>query len=247
VAINNDDIRSVVTELSYELDIPVIPVTCDGFRSRIAATGYDAALQAILKSVPHGDGGRIQELVNPGDYSQASGALHREQEKAPPASPSGAVFNGKRVYLGLPISVAFAVAALVHVSGGSIAGISVDHVDAGHVNDLKALRELQPDMVLHVAGGQPFEEANLLQRIKPDLYIGTPERAVWSARAGIPAVAVENEEIIGCGGLQRLLHQAHKALVNPAFAQRLARDVTPSYTDAWYRRSPDWHIKLEVK
>ncbi|MEI6209271.1 MAG: nitrogenase component 1 [Desulfuromonadales bacterium] len=228
VAINNDDIRSVATELSDELDIPVIPVICDGFRSRIAATGYDAAKQAILKSGPLVDGEQRQEI---------------EQT----ASPVSTVLNGKRVYLGLPISAAVTVVSLVHSAGGTIAGISVDHIDAGHLDDLKALQQLQPGIVLHVAGGQPFEEAGLLHRIKPELYLGTPERAVWAARAGIPAVAATTEEILKCGGLQHLLRQTHKALANPAFVRRLARDVTPPYTDAWYRRSPDWHIKLEVK
>jgi nitrogenase molybdenum-iron protein alpha/beta subunit len=340
VAINNDDIRTVAAELSDELDIPVIQVACDGFRSRIAATGYDAAYQAILGLIPHAhkDQSRNSTLINlvvsgdqtsnmthlvellsdigltvnklpsgagkeqfvqagqasvtivadadtdslfaqeieknhnvpylrlpapvgldaTGDWLAAVGAatgrldaaraLHQERLEDSACSLYNKVFDGTRIYLGgFPVPVAIAVATLVRISGGLVTGISVDHVDLSHGDQLKVLQEKQPGVQLHVAAGQPFEEANLLRRTKPDLYIGTPERVVWAARAGIPVVAIEAGCTLGYLGLQRLFQRAHNALANPAFEQRLSRTAALTYQDAWYRRSPDWHIKLEVK
>jgi nitrogenase molybdenum-cofactor synthesis protein NifE len=52
VAINNDDIDSVRLELADELGIPVIPVLTDGFRTKVAASGYDAAVHALFKHLP---------------------------------------------------------------------------------------------------------------------------------------------------------------------------------------------------
>jgi len=49
VAINNDDIDSVVTELNEELGLPIIPVLTDGFRSKVSGSGYDAAIHALLR------------------------------------------------------------------------------------------------------------------------------------------------------------------------------------------------------
>jgi nitrogenase molybdenum-iron protein alpha/beta subunit len=49
VAINNDDIESVTAELREELGIPIVPVFSDGFRSKIASTGHDVVVHAILK------------------------------------------------------------------------------------------------------------------------------------------------------------------------------------------------------
>jgi nitrogenase molybdenum-iron protein alpha chain len=49
VAINNDDIESVVTETREELGIPIIPVLTDGFRSKVSGTGYDAVIHALLR------------------------------------------------------------------------------------------------------------------------------------------------------------------------------------------------------
>ena len=49
VAINNDDIQSVVEELHEELDLPIVPIYVSGFASQNAVTGYDTALHALLK------------------------------------------------------------------------------------------------------------------------------------------------------------------------------------------------------
>lgn len=49
VAINNDDIQSVVDELGEELALRIVPVYVSGFASKSAATGYDIALHALVK------------------------------------------------------------------------------------------------------------------------------------------------------------------------------------------------------
>jgi nitrogenase molybdenum-iron protein alpha/beta subunit len=49
VAINNDDIETAVIDAREELGIPVVPVYSDGFRSKVAATGYDVAVHALIK------------------------------------------------------------------------------------------------------------------------------------------------------------------------------------------------------
>lgn len=51
IAINNDDILSVVTEWSDTLGIPVVPVFAAGFKSKAAVYGYDLAYHAIAKYV----------------------------------------------------------------------------------------------------------------------------------------------------------------------------------------------------
>jgi nitrogenase molybdenum-iron protein alpha chain len=54
VAINNDDIQSVVVELSAELNIPVIPVYSDGFKSKLASNGYDLGFHSLAHYlIPH--------------------------------------------------------------------------------------------------------------------------------------------------------------------------------------------------
>ncbi|MDF2924040.1 MAG: oxidoreductase/nitrogenase component 1 [Paenibacillaceae bacterium] len=49
IAINNDDVQSVVAELSDTLGIPVVPVYAAGFKSKNPVYGYDLVYHAIAK------------------------------------------------------------------------------------------------------------------------------------------------------------------------------------------------------
>lgn len=51
VAINNDDVASVVQDLTDELGIPVVPIYTDGFKSKVGVTGYDVAIHSIVKNL----------------------------------------------------------------------------------------------------------------------------------------------------------------------------------------------------
>lgn len=46
-----EDVDSVVDELKEELPIPIAPVHCEGFRSRIWASGFDESDHAVLSSI----------------------------------------------------------------------------------------------------------------------------------------------------------------------------------------------------
>ncbi len=46
-----EDIDSVVDEVKEEIDVPVVSVHCEGFKSRIWATGFDIADHAVLSSI----------------------------------------------------------------------------------------------------------------------------------------------------------------------------------------------------
>ena len=46
-----EDIESVLDALSEELGVPVVSAPCEGFRSRVWTTGFDAAYHAILRKI----------------------------------------------------------------------------------------------------------------------------------------------------------------------------------------------------
>ncbi len=46
-----EDVDSVITELKSELPIPLAPVHCEGFKSRVWASGFDAADHAVITSI----------------------------------------------------------------------------------------------------------------------------------------------------------------------------------------------------
>ena len=49
VAINNDDINSVILELEDEIGVPIISIYTDGFKSKTPVTGYDIVTHSLLK------------------------------------------------------------------------------------------------------------------------------------------------------------------------------------------------------
>lgn len=50
-AIIGDDIESVTDKIEKEIGIPVVAIYCEGFRSRIWATGFDASYHGILRKI----------------------------------------------------------------------------------------------------------------------------------------------------------------------------------------------------
>lgn len=49
VAINNDDINSVILELEDEIGIPIISIYTDGFKTKTPVSGYDIVTHSLLK------------------------------------------------------------------------------------------------------------------------------------------------------------------------------------------------------
>lgn len=64
VAINNDDVQTVTANLGEELGIPVIPIYADGFKTKIAANGYDIAFHAFTGYLVPKTTNTEKELVN---------------------------------------------------------------------------------------------------------------------------------------------------------------------------------------
>ena len=59
-----DDIESVADELADELGIPVVPVFCEGFKSKAWSTGFDAGYHGILRKIVKKSDKKQPDLVN---------------------------------------------------------------------------------------------------------------------------------------------------------------------------------------
>ncbi len=155
------------------------------------------------------------------------------------------LLGDRRVVIALPPSQAVAVAGLVEQFGGRLAGLSVDWIDSLHVEGLKQLSTAST-LALHVGAGQPFELVNWLGKLEPDLLIGTPDAASTATRAAIPAVAIAGDDLLGAAGEARLATRISRVLEK---ARRSFGEGVPTtnYRPGWLKRSPDWHIKREVR
>ena len=70
VAINNDDINSVILELEDEIEIPIISIYTDGFKSKTPVTGYDIVTHSLLKYLVDKEPDKTEDFVNIISFSE---------------------------------------------------------------------------------------------------------------------------------------------------------------------------------
>ncbi len=174
-------------------------------------------------------------------------ALHQRELMAWKLDGKGEALAGRSVYVSLPTTQAWAVARLCASFGANLCGLSVDHLDSTHEKLIREMAESFPALSLHVGGGQLLEEASIVNKLKPDLYLGHSAGAAQAARLGVPSLSMEHRAIAGYAGPLWFLSASRKALLSPALARRLGEKSRPPYGEGWYRKSAHWFIKLEVK
>lgn len=59
-----DDIASIADEMQEELGVPIVPVACEGFKSKIWSSGFDATFHGILKYIVKPPREKQTDLVN---------------------------------------------------------------------------------------------------------------------------------------------------------------------------------------
>ena len=193
-----------------------------------------------------GTGRWLEEAGKSLGLEEAVQVLHQQESERVNSFLKNISLKGVRVYLGLASATTFSVLGFIEELGGEVIGLTVSRLDQLHKERLEKLSEQHPALQIHVADGQPFEEINIIKRLSPDLYIGDSIHLGQIGRLGIPVVSLEDLPVLGYNGAIGLARRFSAALHNRSFAEALALTALP-YTDSWLRRSPNWHIKKEVK
>lgn len=335
VAINNDDISAVVSELEEELNTKIVPIFTDGFKSKAAINGYDLVLHAIGRYLVKGDAeeeksnvlnlislsennedikeillllneleiktniipkfGTYEDIKN-SSKAKVSIALNHDEgfflgrgleesynvpyikTNVPIGSKNTAewlqlvaeVFNvqdkaekikerenfkkrklidksplsGLKIYIDLKTSKATSLVSLIKNLGGEVIGITIDEVDKVNKNKLE---ELKYDLPVHVGSGQLFEIANILNKLKPDIYIGEAKKTAWVSKLGIIPISIGNVALYGFDGGKKLVDLINKSIKNRELIDSVAANSDLQYKDAWLKKSTNWYIKQEVK
>jgi nitrogenase molybdenum-iron protein alpha chain len=63
-AIIGDDVEGICNDVEAEIGIPVVAIFCEGFRSRVWATGFDAAYHGILRKIIKPARQKQSDLIN---------------------------------------------------------------------------------------------------------------------------------------------------------------------------------------
>ena len=155
-----------------------------------------------------------------------------------------APLSGLKIYINLKTSKAISLLSLIKELSGEIVGITIDEVDKLNKHELENLKY---DLPVHVANGQLFEVANILNKIKPDLYIGESGRTAWVAKLGIVPISVDHVALYGFNGGENLMNIIHKAIKNKALINDIWQTHKLYYKNIWLKKSTNWYIKQEVK
>lgn len=322
-----DDIDAIAADLQKEYDAVIVPIHCEGFKSKICASGFDAAFLAINEYIlKHEKLPKEKGLINLFAPTTISYADQKEMErmlsligatvnyipfysslekikKIPAAEASTSIckvfadefmktlwedydipyshtvmpigirntdkwyrgiakvigkekeveeiiekehkrieplvaklksrLEGKRVFICGGTGRSFAAAALIDDFGMELVGLETPTYDEDAQIDIEYLNGIHKDFVLDIANMQPFEQVNLVKKLKPDAFIGVPE---WAAKLGIPTTHVLDGKrpTMGYDGLLFLGNKIADQLENPGFNKKLAQHVKLPYKESWY-------------
>ncbi|WP_349670435.1 nitrogenase component 1 [Lacrimispora sp.] len=330
-----DDIEAILRKIQEETQALLIPIHCEGFKSKICASGFDAAFlsinQYILKkeklekkkglinlfapvSISYSDQKEMERMLSllglrvnyipfyssletikeipaaeastsickvfadefmktlyedykipyshtvmpigvrntdiwfrgiagiVGKEKEAEEMIQREHERILPLVESiKDRLKGKRVFICGGTGRSFAAAALIDDFGMVLVGLEAPTYDEDAQADIEYLNTIHSDYVIDIANMQPFEQVNLVKRLKPDVFIGVPE---WAAKLGIPTTHVLDMKrpTMGYDGLLFLGNKIADQLENPGFNVKLSQHVKLPYKESWYEKDPFQYI-----
>jgi nitrogenase molybdenum-iron protein alpha chain len=229
------------------LSISVCP-THDDYFLKFFEENYH--IPYILNHMPIGIENTNQWLRDVGQFFHIEDAVEKLIETENARLNAGLArfrefFKGKKVFVNAGEFRALATAGLLVELGFEIAGIRSFHHDEFALGEYEKLQKIAGDFPFNIANCQPFEEANLLRRIKPDLFLGHWNGNSTAAKLGVPSHVIYNTGLayIGYRGAYEIARRLYRQLSNPVFAQKLSKYVRLPYRETWYGEDPFKYIK----
>ncbi|MDR1608371.1 MAG: nitrogenase component 1 [Deltaproteobacteria bacterium] len=240
----NPDSFALATQA--RLSISVCPTHDDYFLNHLKEK-YDVPF--IIRHMPIGIKNTSQWLLDLGQElglaKEAQALVKKEESELQVALEDfKAFFAGQTAFISAGEYRSLATALLLRELGFKILGIRSFHFDSFAEVELAKLDQ-GDDFIFNVANVQPFEEANLLKRLKPDIFLGHWHGNSTAARLGIPAQVIYNSGFayIGYQGAYDLARRLYRRLKNPAFYRRLGQYAKLPYRPEWYEEDPFNHIR----
>jgi nitrogenase molybdenum-iron protein alpha chain len=148
------------------------------------------------------------------------------------------ILNGKTLYVGGGETRIFTTGVFFRDLGMDVIGLKPHNFDRFAFPYLEEFEN--EDTVVHVAPGQPSEELNLLNRYRPDLYIGHIGANAWVTKLGIPNMPLFGMAFnyMGYSGAYELARKAVKILKNTSFVHKISQNVALPFRADWFETDP---------
>ncbi|SEJ67217.1 nitrogenase molybdenum-iron protein alpha chain [Propionispira arboris] len=178
-----------------------------------------------------------------GKASEAEAIIEQEHARVlPEIEKIRKRLQGKKVFICGGTGRSFAAAALLEDFGMELVGLETPTYDVDAQLDIEYLNGIHKNFVVDIANMQPFEQINLVKRLKPDVFIGVP---TWAARLGIPTTHVLDMKrpTMGYDGILYLGNKIADQVDNPGFNVKLAKHARLPYRESWYTENPFKYIE----
>ncbi|KNF08644.1 nitrogenase molybdenum-iron protein alpha subunit NifD [Gottschalkia purinilytica] len=137
-----------------------------------------------------------------------------------------------------------ATAELLEYLGVSVIGMRGYHYDHFADELIESLPSDKDKTIFNAATGQPFEQSNLIERLKPDVYIGHTGGNVWAAKHGVPVLPIfgPSYNYMGYSGSFEIARRLNRLLKNTIFNKNIAKNLKLPYFEEWYKQDPFLYI-----
>jgi nitrogenase molybdenum-iron protein alpha chain len=177
---------------------------------------------------------------------EAEQLISLEEKKLRDAlAPYREKLSGKRVYLAGGEIRALAMQQFLQDDLGiEVLAVQGYHYDEFADGLLTKLGD-EENRKFYAATGQPFEQANILNRIRPDIYIGHVGINGWAGRAGYPVFPLWNVSVgyMGYSGAFEIARRLVRIVKNPAYNRNLGEHTKQPYRASWYEKQPYSYIR----
>jgi nitrogenase molybdenum-iron protein alpha chain len=190
----------------------------------------------LLKIAEHFDLTEVAEKIIAAEDKILDEALvpYREQLK------------GKKVFLAGGEVRIVATAEIIQDLGMEVVGFKAHHYDEFIDPVFEALDNID-DVVFQVATNQPFEQANLIERLKPDVLITHVGGNNIAAKHGLPILPLfgPSYNYLGYSGVFEVARRLNRVVRNGQYNKKIAQYTKLPYKKEWYAKDPFHYIKQQ--
>jgi nitrogenase molybdenum-iron protein alpha chain len=204
----------------------------------------------VLNTIPIGTDNTRRWLLEIADFFKIRDKAERfiaivEAEVAKALEPYKKIFKGKRAFVSTGEIRAGAQAEMLERDlGMEVVGIRSHHYDEFGEYVFQYFKD-RKDVAANIAASQPYEQVNLLARLKPDIFLGHVGSNVWAGKQGIPVLPIFGpvQSYMGYKGVFEVAYRLKRLLKNPSFFTTFGKNSKLPYKKSWFDKDPYTYIK----
>ncbi len=203
----------------------------------------------IIDTIPIGKKNTTRWVMNIAKHfnleKEAEIFLKREEEALEKSlMPYKEQLEGKTVYLGGGAIRIVATAEVLQELGMEIVGFKGHHIDKFIAPVFDALENIE-NITFNVATQQPFEQVNLVEKLKPDMIVihGGPNNITTKYGAPILPLFGPTFHYMGYTGAFDIARRMVRKLQNNQYNKNIAKNLKIPYKKEWLQKDPFAYIK----